>query len=187
MFDRVPGMATWSEFAAAAPWLAEEVHALFCQYGQCYGYLATVRADGGPRVHPVAPVLAEGGLFCFVMDSPKRRDLERDGRYALHAYPAEHSDDEAYVTGRALPVTDPRVLGRLARAHRAAPQVDWRLFELDIELAMVTQHAGRGRTPRHRTWRPGSADGRGGEQPRRLRAVKDDGPALTSGTVLRCA
>jgi hypothetical protein len=137
----------------------------------------------------VAPVLAEGGLFCFVMDSPKRRDLERDGRYALHAYPAEHSDDEAYVTGRALPVTDPRVRGRLARAHRAAPQVDWRLFELDIELAMVTRHAGRGRTPRHRVWRPASTVGPGDERtpPRRLRAVTNDGPALASGTVGRCA
>ena len=182
-------MATWSEFAASAPELAEEIHALFCQYGQGFGYLATVRGDGGPRVHPVAPVLAEGGLFCFVMDSPKRRDLERDGRYALHAYPAEHSDDEAYVTGRALAVTDPRVLSRLARAHRAAPQVDWRLFELDIELAMVTRHAGRGRTPRHHMWRPASATEPSGERAgaRHLRSVTSDGPALASGTVVQCA
>ena len=51
-------------------------------------------------MHPVSPVIADGGLFCFVTASPKRRDLERDGRYALHAYPAESSDDEAYLAGR---------------------------------------------------------------------------------------
>ena len=83
------------------------IRALLHQYGPGLGYLATIRPDGGPRVHPVSPVVTDDGLFCFVVDSPKRRDLERDGRYALHAFPPEDTDDEAYLTGRALPVTDP--------------------------------------------------------------------------------
>jgi len=130
-------VVSWPEFAAAAPDLAGQVRALFEQYGQGLGYLATVRADGGPRVHPVAPVITEDGMFCFVIPSPKRRDLERDGRYALHAFPAEDSDDEAYLAGTAVPVTDPPTVDRLARRFRASPRRDWRIFELRIDVAMV--------------------------------------------------
>ncbi|WP_018254864.1 pyridoxamine 5'-phosphate oxidase family protein [Salinispora mooreana] len=133
-------MASWSEFAADVPRLADGVRRLLQQYGPGLGYLATVRADGGPRVHPVSPVLTEEGLFCFVIDSPKRRDLERDGRYALHSFPAEESDDEAYLAGRARLVTDPARVTRLARRHCAIYDIDWRLFEFSIDVAMVAQH-----------------------------------------------
>jgi hypothetical protein len=112
-------MASWSEFAADEPRLAAAIRLLMQQYGPGLGYLATVRADGGPRVHPVSPVITEGGLYCFIVDSPKRRDLERDGRYALHSFPAERSDDEAYLTGHAIPVTDPVRTEYLARQFRA--------------------------------------------------------------------
>jgi hypothetical protein len=130
-------MASWTEFVAAAPALAAKVRALFEQYGPGLGYLATVRADGGPRVHPVSPVITDHGLFCFVIASPKRRDLERDGRYALHAFPPEFSNDEAYLAGRARPVTDRRQVRELARRMRAAPNVDWRLFEFTVDVAML--------------------------------------------------
>lgn len=140
-------MASWSEFAADAPRLAQVIRGLIEQYGPGLGYLATVRADGGPRVHPVSPVITEEGLFCFVIDSPKRRDLERDGRYALHSFPPEDSDDEAYVAGEARPVTDPVRVDRLAADLRAAPRVDWKLFEFDVNVAMVARHGRTGATP----------------------------------------
>jgi Pyridoxamine 5'-phosphate oxidase len=135
-------MATWPEFAAASPRLAEAIRDLVHQYGPGLGYLATVRADGGPRVHPVSPVITDEGLFCFVIDSPKRRDLERDGRYALHAFPPEENDDEAYLAGWARLVTDEGQVDRLAQALHAAPQVDWRLFEFTVDVAMVARHGG---------------------------------------------
>jgi hypothetical protein len=140
-------MASWSEFAADDPRLAGAVRALMQQYGPGLGYLATVRPDGGPRVHPVSPVFALHGLFCFVVDSPKRRDLERDGRYALHSFPPEESDDEAYVAGRAVPVTDPARVSAVADGLRAAPHVDWKLFELTVEVAMVARHGSGAATP----------------------------------------
>ncbi|HLL64342.1 MAG TPA: pyridoxamine 5'-phosphate oxidase family protein [Micromonosporaceae bacterium] len=132
-------MVFWSEFSAAAPDVARAVRALLCQYGPGLGYLATVRPDGAPRIHPVSPVIADGGLFCFLLDSPKRRDLQRDGRYALHAYPAETSDDEASLSGLAWPVTDAARRRRVAEAVRAAPRVDWQLFELTVEVALVVR------------------------------------------------
>ena len=155
-------MASWSDFVAAEPQLAAAIRALLQQYGPGMGYLATVRADGGPRVHPVSPVITDDGLYCFVVDSPKRRDLERDGRYSLHSYPPEESDDEACVSGRAIPVEDRAVINRLAEALHASSLVDWRLFEFTVESAMLRRHGPAGalplalapRTPAiTRTWR----------------------------------
>jgi hypothetical protein len=140
-------MASWSEFAAADPALAAAIRALLQQYGPGMGYLATVRPDGGPRVHPVSPVITGAGLYCFVVDSPKRHDLDRDGRYALHSYPPEESDDEAYLTGRARLVTEPTIVAYLAGALRASPQVDWKLYELTIETAMLRRHGPTGALP----------------------------------------
>src|SRR3982751_837097 len=133
-------MASWSDFAAAEPRLASAIRALLQQYGPGMGYLATVRPDGGPRVHPVSPVLTDDGLYCFIVDSPKRRDLDRDGRYALHSYPPEESDDEACVTGLAVPVVDVTVIARMADALNASPAIDWRLYELTVETAMLRRH-----------------------------------------------
>jgi hypothetical protein len=152
MFYKISAMANWSEFAAASPWLAREVKTLIHQYGPGFGYLATVRPDGGPRVHPVSPVVTDGGLFCFLIGSPKRRDLDRDGRYALQTFPAEHSDDEGYLTGRAHLVTDARRRDRIARACRAAPRLDWRLYELDLDVVMLTRRPAAATLPTHQIW-----------------------------------
>lgn len=147
-------MVTWPEFTAAAPELAAAIRGLLYQYGPGLGYLATVRPDGGPRLHPVSPVITSGGLFCFVVDSPKRRDLERDGRYALHSYPPEDSDDEAYLTGSAVLVTDPQRRQHVAAAYHATPHVDWRLFELTVDAAMLARYEGRSVwPPTYLVWR----------------------------------
>ena len=157
-------MASWTEFATDAPWLASSIRALLTQYGPGMGYLATVRADGGPRVHPVSPLITDDGLYCFVVSSPKRRDLDRDGRYALHAFPAEHSEIEAYVTGHARPVSDETTVDRLAEEFRAAPTIDWRLYEFSVEVALLHRHV-RGAAPQ--TWRDTAVVRRRSALPRR--------------------
>jgi hypothetical protein len=144
--------SSWDDFSGASPHLATDVRALLEQYGRGFGYLATVRSDGGPRVHPVSPVIAQGGLYCFVIPSPKRRDLERDRRYALHSYPGDQTPDEAYLAGRARPVTSTEVIDQIADLHRAAPTADWRLFELEIAVAMVTHRATQLASADHRVW-----------------------------------
>ena len=162
-------MVSWSEFAVADPELAASIKALIYQYGPGLGYLATVRADGGPRVHPISPVIIAGGLYCFVLDSPKRRDLERDGRYALHSFPAESGESGAYLSGRAVQVTDARRIDRLAKVSRADPRVDWRLFELGVDVATLVCRvaipaapAGGQRTfPVRRVWCAETAERRG--------------------------
>ncbi|MCW2638238.1 MAG: pyridoxamine 5-phosphate oxidase [Dactylosporangium sp.] len=152
-------MASWSQFAVAEPRLAASIHALVHQYGPGLGYLATIRSDGGPRVHPVSPFITRDGLFCFVIDSPKRHDLERDGRYALHSFPPEVTDDEAYVSGLARLVADSERVQRYAAEMRAEPLADWRLFEFTIDVAMIVRHSqppgatGQPGPPLHQVWR----------------------------------
>ena len=67
-------MATWTEFTEAAPELAQRGADLWNQH--VLMYLATVRGDGSPRVHPVAPILADGAVHVAINPrSPKWRDL----------------------------------------------------------------------------------------------------------------
>ncbi len=134
-------MATWSEFAAAAPELATPIRELLHQYGRGMAYLATIRQDGGPRLHPVSPIVTDESLYCFVIASPKRDDLFRDGRFALHTFPAELTDAEGVLTGRARQVLNVSVVDALARSHRAAPGVDWTLFEFTIDSAFLHRYA----------------------------------------------
>ena len=61
--------------------------------------MSTVRPDGGPRLHPVCPLIADSGLYAFIIPSPKLNDLRRDGRYALHSYPTDDNEDAFYITG----------------------------------------------------------------------------------------
>src|SRR6266436_1181968 len=69
-------MVTWKEFAAAEPDLAETGRSLLFQFKVGLAFLATVRRDGAPRLHPVCPVLSDDRLFVLITPhSPKRRDL----------------------------------------------------------------------------------------------------------------
>jgi hypothetical protein len=101
-------MISWTQFARQEPALAAAGRGQFYQHGLGLGFLATVRKDGGPRVHPVCPVISAAGLHLLILPGPKLADLRRDGRYALHsetvAPPRE--DDGFAVTGRAAEITD---------------------------------------------------------------------------------
>jgi hypothetical protein len=140
-------MATWEEFAAAAPEMAAAGRRLIYQYGPGLAYLATVRPDGGPRLHPVCPVVTAEGLWVFVVPSPKGSDLERDGRYALHALLPEEVEEEFYVTGRARRVDDPAARQRVAAAYHAPVPDDHALFALDVERVLHAAYRFRGDWP----------------------------------------
>jgi len=148
----------WKDFSAAEPEMAETGRALLQQFGPGLAFLATARADGAPRLHPVCPVLSGGRLYVLITaESPKRRDLERDGRYALQTFPQpKPGSDEFYLAGTALIVADAATrAGVLAEAkHQADPSEI--AFELLIERVMHTRWEDP-LTPRmrpvHRKWR----------------------------------
>ena len=133
---------SWGEFERVEPGLAAIGRKLiYCvgPQGPGLGFLATTRADGGPRLHPVCPALHEGMLCVFVIGaSPKRRDLARDGRYAFHAFPGRDDDESFYCTGPAREITDParRASAEKAVVHHVRP--DEALFELGIERVLHT-------------------------------------------------
>src|SRR5438552_2755471 len=93
-------MLTWREFESAAPDLARAGRGLLYQFGVGLAFLSTVRRDGGPRVHPMCPILHEGSMYAFIVPSPKREDLVRDGRFAMHCFPPAENEDAFYVTGQ---------------------------------------------------------------------------------------
>jgi hypothetical protein len=159
-------VASWAEFEAAAPGLANEGKGLFYQFGVGLGFLATVREDGGPRLHPVCPVIAADGLYVFVVPSPKRNDLRRDGRYALHSYPPEEVDDEFYATGRATEVQDAAIRAEVANAYHDEVAEGWSLFVLDIERCLHAKYRHRGDwPPTYTKWTdPKASTHRGGER-----------------------
>src|SRR5512139_3305134 len=75
-------------------------------------YLATVRKDGSPRVHPMTPIIGQGHLFVFMEPtSPKGHDLQRDGRYAIHCSVSDTSgaSGEFMIMGRADLINDPEL------------------------------------------------------------------------------
>lgn len=128
-------MASWESFAAERPDMAAVLTEQLAWIP--ITYLATVRGDGAPRVHPVCPIFADGRLFVATPPtSPKRLDLKRDGRYAMHALPGKR-DEEFYITGRAVLDEDAetRALVTEAAGHEVRPE-DW-IFEFDIERAMT--------------------------------------------------
>ena len=88
-------MITWTEFSRLQPALADAGRRQFYHFGIGLSFLATVRPDGAPRVHPVCPVVSEAGLHLLIVAGPKRQDLHRDGRYALHSEtcPPPRQDD----------------------------------------------------------------------------------------------
>jgi Pyridoxamine 5'-phosphate oxidase len=139
-------MKRWSEFAAERPDMAEAGRTLIYQFRVGLGYLATVRKDGGPRVHPVCPVLANDGLYVFIGNhSPKLRDLLRDGRYALHSFPNPQVDDEFTVAGRAERVDDAVIRQIVYDVYTAtgAFTSDDTLFELRLERALHAKYGPR--------------------------------------------
>ena len=140
-------MARWSDFETASADLAAAGRQLFTQYGVGLGFLATVKPDGGPRLHPMCPVFAEGGLYAFIVPSPKQRDLARDGRYAMHAFPPDEIDDEFCVMGRANEVPSGSLRDTLVSGYHTDVPEGSALFEFDVERALLSRYRHRGDWP----------------------------------------
>jgi hypothetical protein len=135
---------TWQEFAIAQPDAAAAGRRILYQHGPGLGYLATVRKDGGPRVHPVCPHIAEDRLWVFVgAGSPKRDDLLRDPRYALHAFPCPDVDDEFYVAGTARVLADAGLEASIRADLPFNSEPDDRPFELSIDRALLSTYGPR--------------------------------------------
>lgn len=142
---------SWEDFALAEPELSA--------FGETRlksgpAFLATVRADGMPRVHPVTPIIGEGHLLLFMEPtSPKGHDLQRGSGYALHCLVS--SDDggegEFRLTGHAH-FTDSPAMRELATTYGYSPQDRYILCELTVESAFSTVYPNTGK-PVRKSWK----------------------------------
>ena len=142
-------MTSWNEFARQAPEFAEFGKTRF-QSG--VAYLGTLREDGGPRVHPVTPIVGEQ-LFLFMEPtSPKGKDLQRDARYTLHCSVENMNGGagEFYVRGCATISGEPSLREQAVRAAPYAPQDYYILFILSIEFAFMNEYVNG--KPNARRW-----------------------------------
>lgn len=102
-------MSSWGEVEAAAPELAARVRELF-DAGR-HKTIATLRADGSPRISGIECEFVDGELrFGSMSGARKGADLTRDPRFALHGptvHPVEGHEGEwpgeAKIAGRAVP------------------------------------------------------------------------------------
>ena len=144
---------SWQDFAQADPALAAFGEQRLTMKGGP-AFLATVRADGLPRVHPVTPIIAEGHLLLFMEPtSPKGQDLQRGSGYALHCWVSnnEGGDGEFRLTGHGL-LTDDPVLRELATRYGYTPKAYYILFELSVEGAFSTVYPDGG-APVRKHWK----------------------------------
>jgi hypothetical protein len=129
-------LGTWADLEAEAPAIAKIGSILLKQTGRAF--LATIRANGGPRLHPLCPIIADGILFVgIIIKSPKYNDLLNDGRYILHA-PLGPGDAEFWVEGRSrcIDKAESEILG--ARNHMLRMPPGNTLFELQLARAFAT-------------------------------------------------
>jgi hypothetical protein len=106
-------MTSWQEVEQAAPEFAGRVRTLFDAHR--HKTLATVRADGSPRISGIETVFEDGELvFGSMPGARKGADLRREPRFALHSAtvdPIEGAEaqwpGEAKISGRAVAAAGP--------------------------------------------------------------------------------
>lgn len=146
-------MTTWREFARQAPELAAFGQTRF---SSGVAYLGTLRPDGGPRVHPVTPIVGENLYLFMEPTSPKGKDLQRDSRYTLHCAVEDSSGGggEFYVRGRATLSADPALRAQAVQAASYTPHDRYILFVLSVEFAFMNRYIDGASHPE--SWQPGT-------------------------------
>jgi hypothetical protein len=130
----------WRTIEEAEPEFAERVRQLF-EAGR-HKTIATLRADGSPRISGIECEFADGELrFGSMTGARKGADLRRDPRFALHG-PTFHPEEgnerdwpgEAKVAGRAVPA------GPVAAAEEGRPseEPEGEMFVADITEVVIT-------------------------------------------------
>jgi hypothetical protein len=132
---------SWKTFEKHSPELAVLG---FDRLNRKIAYLAIIKKDGAPRLHPVTPFIGDGMLFIFTEpSSPKIRDLRRDGRYALHC--AVGRDDgpliEFLVSGVVEEITDRDVRNRAEKIANSPVVLEtYVLFEFQVNRVLVVEY-----------------------------------------------
>jgi pyridoxamine 5'-phosphate oxidase-like protein len=126
-------MVAWKDLEQAEPEFAGRVRRLFD--GGKHKTIATLRADGSPRISGIECEFADGELkFGSMPGARKGGDLRRDPRFALHG-PAFHPQEgkEAQWPGEA------KIAGRAVLAGPISDGPGGDLFLADISEVVITR------------------------------------------------
>ena len=148
-------MVTWSEFAGRRAGDREQGRRLIDGSDDAKALLATVRGDDLPRIHPITVAIVDDRLYAFIIArSPKKLDLELDGRYALHTHLDPAVPTEVALRGRARLVDAPDERARVATGWAFEVDDDYTLFEFSIEHALLgTRPTADDWPPVYTSWR----------------------------------
>jgi hypothetical protein len=141
-------MTSWNDVLRAAPDVAKMAQSRIEATG--LGFLATLRADGSPRISGIEPSFFDGELWLGMMpDSRKALDLRRDPRLALHnaSVDKEVKDGDARISGRAVEVLDDAEKARFVHRFEEStgqpvPPGPMHLFKVDVTEVMTLRPAG---------------------------------------------
>lgn len=132
-------MARWDDIVQTAPDFAERLRSRLD--GHVHKTIATLRADGSPRISGIETIEADGDLWFGSMPNARKAiDLRRDARFALHSGSSDPPDWEgdAKLSGRAEEITDPeRRLAIFRTRGSDPPSPDSHLFRADIDEAVL--------------------------------------------------
>jgi Pyridoxamine 5'-phosphate oxidase len=138
-------MVAWREIETEAPEFATRVRTLFQAHK--HKTMATLRADGSPRISGIETGIGDEVTFGSMADSRKLADLRRDPRLALHSPSIDPPEEdpgswvgEAKIAGTAVATDD----GFKVDVTEVA------LTYLDGGLVIESWHPGRGHERRVR-------------------------------------
>jgi hypothetical protein len=125
-------MATWKDVEDAEPEFAARVRRIF-ESGE-NKIIATLRADGSPRVSGIETEFRDGELtFGSMPNARKGADLRRDPRFALHGPSPDPPEDKTTWLG------DAKLSGRAIAAGPLTESPDGELYRADIDQVVVTR------------------------------------------------
>jgi hypothetical protein len=152
-------MTTWQEFTDEVPEFAARVEARLRAF--VHLTMATIRADGGPRISGNEIRFKSSHLYVAGMPMARRwDDLRRDPRVAIHSGSASPDDPsswagDAKVSGIAHEVTDPDQRAAFGSDEKQMPPGDFALFSIEpTEVTSIGLNPA-GDALVIETWKPG--------------------------------
>lgn len=125
-------MTAWKDVEEAVPEFAARVRRIFEAHK--HKTIATLRADGGPRISGIEAEFVDGELrFGSMAHARKGADLHRDPRFALHSPSVD--PPEGNPAGWA---GDAKIAGRAFAVGPVGGDVDGEQFHADIDEVVVT-------------------------------------------------
>ena len=150
-------MAAFADVESEEPEFAARVRAAFD--ARAHKVLATLRADGSPRVSGIEMSFVAGEPWLAGMPaSVKFEDLRRDPRFALHSGSAEPDAfrADAKVSGRAILVTADSDRAAFAKdAGIPVEDMDFELFRVELEQVVLVALNEEKTALLISSWRPG--------------------------------